>query len=286
MAPKTRGGDRSTSIYVRAALGAAVALICLGGLGGGVASSATGGKATATKLKLEDVSPNRIFFRGKHPATFKYEIGGRQTEDLRIAAVRKGHGAVRKWDVANVKPKTKYKLSWNGTVDHGKEVPKGKYSFRVEDASGQLDRSNADGHRSFGVYPDIFPVRGHHGYGDGWGAGRGHTGQDIFADCGTKEVAARAGKVAFVGNDGGGYGHYMVINTRGEKHAHLYAHMKDKPLVHKGDHVRTGESIGKVGASGNAQGCHLHFEYWDGNYNGGRPQASVTKHVKDWDRWS
>jgi murein DD-endopeptidase MepM/ murein hydrolase activator NlpD len=193
---------------------------------------------------------------------------------------------MRTWNEKGVEPKTKYKLHWNGTLAHGKEAPKGPYFFKVKDDAGELDRSNAAGNRSFGVYPDIFPVRGQHGYGDGWGAGRHHTGQDIFADCGTKEVAARAGRVAFVGNDAGGYGHYLVINTKGENHAHLYAHLKRKPAVHKGDHVRTGEHVGNVGESGNAQGCHLHFEYWNGSYGNGSAQPSVTKHVKEWDRWS
>jgi murein DD-endopeptidase MepM/ murein hydrolase activator NlpD len=264
-------------------LGAAIAIVCLGAA---VASGQTSDKRATTKLKLENVSPGRIFYAGTRKATFAYEIGGRQAQDLKIQAVRRGHGVVRDWTKKDVEPKTKYKLRWGGTLAHGKEVPKGTYFFRVKDGNGELDRSNADGNRQFGVYPDIFPVRGRHGYGDGWGAGRNHTGQDVFAKCGTKEVAARAGKVAFVGNDAGGYGHYLVINTKREDHAHLYAHMKRKPRVGRGDHVRTGEKVGVVGQSGNAQGCHLHFEYWNGSYGTGHPRPSVTKHLKQWDKWS
>jgi murein DD-endopeptidase MepM/ murein hydrolase activator NlpD len=29
-----------------------------------------------------------------------------------------------------------------------------------------------------------------------------------------------------------------------------------------GDRVTVGERLGEVGRSGNAQGCHLHFEVW------------------------
>ena len=42
-----------------------------------------------------------------------------------------------------------------------------------------------------------FPVHGRHDMGtpvNGFGGGRGHQGQDIFAGCGTPVVAARAGK--------------------------------------------------------------------------------------------
>jgi murein DD-endopeptidase MepM/ murein hydrolase activator NlpD len=313
VAPKTPGGDRPLSIYSRIVLGTAVALVCVGAAGASAQTTtttttstttapATGTgtdseteaaqsgetteKADATKLKLENVSPGRIFYAGTRKAVFKYEIGGRQPRNLKIQAVRRGHGVVRDWTKKDVEPKTKHKLRWGGTLAHGKEAPKGKYFFRVKDGNGQLDRSNADGDRQFGVYPDIFPVRGRHGYGDGWGAGRHHTGQDVFANCGTKIAAARAGKVAFVGSDAGGYGHYLVINTKGERRAHLYAHLKRKPAVHRDERVRTGEKVGVVGQSGNAQGCHLHFEYWKGNFGNGRAQPSVTKHLKRWDKWS
>jgi murein DD-endopeptidase MepM/ murein hydrolase activator NlpD len=284
VAANTPGGDRSILTYSRVVLATAIALVCIGAVAASAETQSQ--KRETTKLKLENVSPNRIFYAGKRKATFKYEIGGRQTEDVTIEVVRRGHGVARKWTVKGVEPKTKQKRRWNGTLAHGKEAHKGTYFFRVKDGNGQLDRSDADGNRQFGLYPDIFPVRARHGYGDGWGAGRHHTGQDVFADCGSKLVAARAGRVAYVGNDRGGYGHYLVINTRGEDHAHLYAHLKRKPVVHHDDKVRTGEKVGIVGQSGNAQGCHLHFEYWNGNYRNGRPQPSVTKKLKKWDKWS
>ena len=42
----------------------------------------------------------------------------------------------------------------------------------------------------------------------------------------------------------------------------MYAHLKKPSSVQKGEHLRTGEKIGIVGSTGDATGCHLHFEYW------------------------
>jgi murein DD-endopeptidase MepM/ murein hydrolase activator NlpD len=43
-----------------------------------------------------------------------------------------------------------------------------------------------------------------------------------------------------------------------------------------------------VGATGDATGCHLHFEEWSspGWYEGGSFMKAVTRHLKKWDSWS
>jgi murein DD-endopeptidase MepM/ murein hydrolase activator NlpD len=122
-----------------------------------------------------------------------------------------------------------------------------------------------------GNLPDgNFPVRGKHQYWDGFGAGRGHTGQDIGAKCGTRIEVAQTGRVGVKASDGSGYGNYAVIKVKGDNTANLYGHMKDKAKAREGEHVQAGDFLGKVGQSGNATGCHLHFEYW----KGGDPRGS------------
>ena len=134
--------------------------------------------------------------------------------------------------------------------------------------------------------PDaVFPVRGRHDFGtavNGFGGGRGHQGQDIFASCGTPVVAARAGTVVEA-ETGGNEGNYVVMKAADGRHQ-AYLHLLRPSSVRKGDRVAAGEPIGKVGDSGNADGCHLHFELWTapGRFTGGsamNPRAAL-------DRWA
>ena len=129
-----------------------------------------------------------------------------------------------------------------------------------------------------------FPVRGKHQYWDGFGAGRGHTGQDIGADCGTKIEVAQTGRLVLKASDSSGYGNYAIVNVQGSNRAELYAHMKGRAVPDEGDHVTEGSRMGHVGQTGNASGCHLHFEYWRGSYPDGHPTARVTKVLRYWDR--
>ena len=99
----------------------------------------------------------------------------------------------------------------------------------------------------------VFPLPSEHEYGDGFGAGRGHDGQDLFAKCGRKLVAANDGKIQRSEKDGSGYGNIVVLDLKGTGVDLLYAHMKNR-VVKKGDRVNAGEKIGEVGDSGNASG--------------------------------
>jgi len=134
----------------------------------------------------------------------------------------------------------------------------------------------------------VFPLPSKHEYGDGFGAGRGHDGQDLFARCGRNLVAAHDGKVQRSEKDGSGYGNILVLDVKGSGIDLLYAHMQRKPIVRKGERVKAGQKVGKVGDSGNASGCHLHFEMHTapGFWEGGRPMRKVTEYLKAWDRRS
>jgi murein DD-endopeptidase MepM/ murein hydrolase activator NlpD len=104
-------------------------------------------------------------------------------------------------------------------------------------------------------------------------AGHVHQGQDIIAASGTPIVAPHAGRVTWVAYQAKAAGYYVVLASDGEVYNYVFMHLlQGSTLVKAGDHVVTGQRIGLVGATGDAQGPHLHFEVWDGPwYNGGHP---------------
>jgi murein DD-endopeptidase MepM/ murein hydrolase activator NlpD len=216
-----------------------------------------------------------------------YVFNGNGPTDVRIDLVKQSNGSVvRSWVEEGIDPNSDQTLEWNGVGDDGKSVRSGEYRFRIGGLGDALD----DVGQTFGYYDHKFPIRGQHTYGDGVGAPRaGHThqGQDVFADCGTPLEAARGGKVQFKGYHSAA-GNYLVIDGKKTGRDYVYMHLRRKAEVSEGERVRTGQRIGEVGETGNASGCHLHFELWSppGWYEGGDFMRSVTKQLKKWDRWS
>jgi hypothetical protein len=96
--------------------------------------------------------------------------------------------------------------------------------------------------------------------GDGFGprSNRFHTGVDFLAGFGAAVRAAGGGTVSFAGFDSGGYGNLVVLQ-HGSGVSSWYAHLS-RIGVRRGEWVGTGALIGRVGASGDATGPHLHFE--------------------------
>lgn len=84
-----------------------------------------------------------------------------------------------------------------------------------------------------------------------------HSGVDIAAPNGTPVLAANDGTV-IMAEYNGGYGNCIVINHGGGI-ATLYGH-NSKLLVKKGDTVKRGQQIAKVGSTGTSTGPHVHFE--------------------------
>lgn len=88
---------------------------------------------------------------------------------------------------------------------------------------------------------------------------RPHWGVDLAAPRGTPIYAGGDGVVTFVGRKHG-YGrivqlrHFDGYTTR---YGHMYQFADD---LEKGDRVRKGQTIGYVGATGEATGPHLHYE--------------------------
>jgi murein DD-endopeptidase MepM/ murein hydrolase activator NlpD len=64
-------------------------------------------------------------------------------------------------------------------------------------------------------------------------------------------------------------------------------HLREPAPVARGARVLTGQAIGRVGDTGDANGCHLHFELWSGPgwYTGGAP-VDPLPFLKTWDAYS
>lgn len=93
-----------------------------------------------------------------------------------------------------------------------------------------------------------------------WRWGRMHWGVDISDSgvYGQAIVASDGGTVTFAGNDGGGYGNYVVID-HGNGYQTIYGHASELAVT-TGQSVAQGDTIAYVGSTGNSTGPHLHFE--------------------------
>jgi murein DD-endopeptidase MepM/ murein hydrolase activator NlpD len=133
----------------------------------------------------------------------------------------------------------------------------------------------------------VFPIDGPHDLErtptNGFGGGRGHNGQDMFAACGTPVVASQGGKVREAEYHPVG-GNFVVITEQHTGLDAVYMHLKHTPRLRVGEKVETGRRIGSVGATGNAWGCHLHFELWTppGWWAGGQPFDPLPR-LQRWD---
>jgi len=86
---------------------------------------------------------------------------------------------------------------------------------------------------------------------------RFHTGIDIAAPIGTRVKAAKDGRVVFAGWNGG-YGKMIIIRHQ-FGYSTVYGHLS-RISVRRGQYVRAGQVIGRVGSTGMSTGPHLHFE--------------------------
>jgi len=127
-------------------------------------------------------------------------------------------------------------------------------------AGQQLRIPNVPGSRS-NICDFIWPVRGRvtSSYGIRVLNGRKefHSGIDIGSPTGTNIVAAESGRVSYTGYMRG-YGNVIILSHDGG-YSTVYGH-NSVNLVKKGQYVKKGGTIGKVGRTGNATGPHLHFE--------------------------
>jgi murein DD-endopeptidase MepM/ murein hydrolase activator NlpD len=240
-------------------------------------------------------STGQWFLGSQRGVVFSYRLDGSGPADVDVDLIRASDGAiVQTWTQPNVPAGQIQAVAWNG-VTNGQVQPEGRYAFRAVVHSGTATASNATaddaGRDAFDFHAHIFPVRGRHDYGgqdDRFGAQRsGHThqGQDVMSPCGTKLVAAQGGTVVYAGYQSAA-GYYIVIHGL-DGTDNSYMHMAGPSAFEKGDNVFTGQQVGVVGDTGDAQGCHLHFEVWTapGWYNGGHP-VDPLPYLQAWDAFS
>ena len=105
----------------------------------------------------------------------------------------------------------------------------------------------------------LWPVEGKvvAGFGPRPG-GKHNDGINIVAPRGTAVRAAENGVVAYIGNELRGYGNLILIR-HADGWVTAYAH-NEVVLVVRGDTVRRGDIIGRVGSSGNVATPQTHFE--------------------------
>lgn len=88
---------------------------------------------------------------------------------------------------------------------------------------------------------------------------RMHKGVDFGAPVGTPIYAAGNGTIVDIGMRNG-YGNYVRVKHN-DTYSTAYAHISRFAAgMHKGEHVKQGEVIAYVGATGEATGPHLHYE--------------------------
>jgi murein DD-endopeptidase MepM/ murein hydrolase activator NlpD len=238
------------------------------------------------KLSSAEAAPRKTYYDGRRPPSVSYIFRGGAPTDVRVEVINR----VTKEVVASfvdpaAEPNAQNVATWDGTTLGGRPAKNGEYRFRIGNAAGGTAATTADAR--FGFYQYRFPINARHTFGDGYGAGRNHQGQDVFARCGTPLYAARGGRVQW-NKVHASAGNYVVIDLKGTAVDHMYAHLQTRSPLAEGARVRTGQMIGRVGDTGNASGCHLHFEIWSapGWYEGGDALPSVANSLRRWDRWS
>lgn len=119
--------------------------------------------------------------------------------------------------------------------------------------------------------------------------GRLHAGIDFStgtgggAGNGDPMKAAAAGKV-YVAGTHGGYGNTVVLD-HGQGLFTLYGHMQWGSLtVGVGATVAQGQTLGKIGNTGNSFGAHIHFETHEGGYRWNASSVNPRVFFPKWNK--
>ena len=236
---------------------------------------------------LDAAPSSRFFFDGRRKPTFEFDLSA--PSPVKVTIVREDRVApVRSWDISGVMGRNA--VNWDGSIE-GAAAPSAHYRFDISPNGAAIRAASGSAGPTHFVFADhLFPIRGRHNLGytrtNSFGGGRNHQGQDMFARCGTRLAAARGGTVKFSGFHQAA-GNYVVVDGRDSDYDYVYMHLRRPPLVRTGERVFTGQALGEVGDTGNASGCHLHFELWSspGWYAGGKAVDPLPL-LRRWDRAS
>ena len=240
------------------------------------------------KLLDSDVRPKVTFVDDGHAVKLSYRFRAFAPVNVTVKLMR-GDRVLRRWTDDHALPYRKHDLRWKGMLSRHREASAGHYRLKIK-APGHKPRPSG----RVRILSGKFPVRGRHAYGGAeqrFGAprsgGRVHQGQDVFSACGTRVVAARGGRVQARGSDPVLYGNWIVIDALRTRTDYRYAHFQQPASVHSGERVRTSDTVGRIGRTGNARsvGCMLHFEVWPHGWSNGRPMDPLPI-LKRWDGWS
>jgi murein DD-endopeptidase MepM/ murein hydrolase activator NlpD len=112
-------------------------------------------------------------------------------------------------------------------------------------------------------------------------SGHVHQGVDLMAAAGTPVIAPYAGTVSFVDYQAKGAGYYVVLHSSDYDYAFMHLAAGTTRVV-EGQKLATGARIADVGATGDAEGFHLHFEVWKGPWQQGGTPIDPLPLLKTW----
>jgi len=239
------------------------------------------------------LSPERV--ESGAPVTFAYRVDGRDrsvrifidlvregtrhaTVRVRLGYKRTNQRLTRTWQpAAGELPEGRYVARLHATARDGRKLARsastnGRAPLEVTAPGGRaVLPAPVPGPAPVASAPNasgVFPVNGPFDFGGEdarFGAkrhGHIHRGQDIMAAEGTPVVSPRAGFVYFKAYQASGAGHYLVVRAD-DGRDYVFMHLVSGSIpVGKGDPVRAGHQIGKVGTTGSTSAAHLHFEIW------------------------
>mgnify|MGYP001121576911 FL=1 len=151
-----------------------------------------------------------------------------------------------------------YKKNYDSIIAEQKKVEK-EIQRIIEEALRSTSNAAYVGGELTWPVPNFYSISS----GYGWRTLRGkqnlHKGTDIAGPGinGQNIVAANDGEVRWSGWSNS-YGYYIIIHHGGDLST-VYAHCSSL-LVSKGEMVKKGQVIAKVGSTGDSTGPHLHFE--------------------------